>query len=125
MFHLSLIYFLVASPAPSKAPDVIIANNSSSTSLIVTWSHVSTDDFDGQYIGYQITYFALNSDSEFYLATVNYTTNLTELTNLTAFTVYVVTVSAVSSGGVGPKALAIAQTDEAGKIDYFEPIMLI
>ena len=39
------------------------------------------------------------------------------MTNLTAFTDYVVTVSAVSSGGVGPKALTIARTDEAGKID--------
>ena len=75
------------------------------------------DDFNGQYIGYQITYFAVDSESQFHLATVNYTKNFTELTNLTAFTEYVVTVSAVSSGGVGPKALTIARTDEAGKID--------
>ena len=76
---------------------------------------MSEDDFNGQRIGYQITYVTVNSKSDFHLATVNYTMNFTELTNLTAFTEYVVTVSAVSSGGVGPKALIIARTDEAGK----------
>ena len=85
---------------------------------------MSRDYFNGKFIGYQITYVAVNSESEFHLATVNYTMNFTELTNLTAFTEYVVTVSAVSSGGVGPKALTIARTDEGGKIDCFKPIML-
>ena len=78
---------------------------------------MSKEDFNGQCIGYQITYVAADSYSDFHLTTVNYTTNFTELTNLTAFTEYVVTVSGVSSGGVGPKALTIARTDEAGKID--------
>ena len=85
---------------------------------------MSRDYFNGKRIGYQITYVAVNSKSDFHLATLNYTMNFTELTNLTAFTEYVVTVSVVSSGGVGPKALTIARTDEAGKIGCFEPIML-
>ena len=103
------------SSVPSRAPDVIIAYKSSSTSMMVTWSHVSKQYFNGKPIGYKISYYAVGLERKLTFMTVNYTNN-TELTNLTAFTLYVINVSAVSSGGVGPGKTIKARTDNAGAV---------
>ena len=113
MTHFS--HFVLVSLAPSQAPDVIIAYSSSSKSLVVEWSHLSEQDFNGKRIGYKISYYPVGRSWEIRDVTVNYRTNHTELkTNLTVFTEYVITVSAVSSGGVGPGKSTTARTDDAG-----------
>ena len=105
--------------APSQVPDVIIAYNSSSQSLVVEWSHVTKKQFNGKRIGYKISYYPVDRSWEIRNLTVNYRTNHTELTtNLTVFTEYVITVSAVSSGGVGPGISTTARTGDAGRVIY-------
>ena len=104
-------FFLV----PSRAPDLVAARNSSSTSLVVKWSHLSKNHFRGEPIGYQIFYYPANAEKERISMTVNYTTNTKTLTNLTVYTMYVINVLAVSSGGIGPARTARARTDAEGK----------
>ena len=73
--------------------------------------------FNGQCIGYKISYYPVGRSWEIRNVTVNYRTNNTELTtNLTVFTEYVITVSAVSSGGVGPGNSTTARTHDEGTI---------
>ncbi|PFX34734.1 Protein sidekick-1, partial [Stylophora pistillata] len=97
--------------APSRAPDIGTAQNSSSTSLIVKWSHLAEKQFQGQPIGYNIGFYPLNLESELTVISLNCTTNTRTLTNLTVYTMYVINVSAVSSGGIGPANTVKAQTD--------------
>ena len=79
--------------------------------------------FNGNLVGYKISYYPVGLEQNFSFVTVNYTTNSTELNNLTVFTEYVINVSAVSSGGVGPGISITARTDADGrfkmKIGYY------
>ena len=72
------------------------------------------EHFQGQPIGYNITYYPVDLESDVNFTSVNYTTNTTTLTNLTVYTMYVINVSAVSCGGIGPANTAKARTDAAG-----------
>ena len=93
---------------------MVVARNSSSTSMVVRWSHLPEDIFRGQPIGCNITYHPVNLESSFSVLSVNYPTNTTTLTNLTVYTMYVINVSAVSSGGIGPANTVTARTDAEG-----------
>ena len=106
-------FFYLCSSAPARAPDIIVAYNSSSTTLIVTWSHLPKQYFNGEPLGYNVRYHPVGLKRNIRFETVTYT-NLSELTNLSAFTIYVINVSAVSSGGVGPWNTIKARTDDAG-----------
>ena len=108
---------LFSSSAPSRAPDIITAHNSSSTSLIVTWNHLPKQYFKGEPLGYKVTYYPLGLETNISFVAVNYT-NTTALINLAAFTMYVINVSAVSSGGVGPGNTTKARTNDAGINDF-------
>lgn len=106
-----LFFFL----APLLAPDLVTANNSSSTSLLIKWSHLSVEDYQGKPIGYNITYQSTDVKSGIRFVIVNHTTNTTELGSLTIYTMYEIYVAAVSSGGTGPANRVRAQTDAEGK----------
>ena len=93
---------------------MVTAHNSSSTSLVVNWSHLLVKQFQGKPIGYKITFHPVESGIDVSHVSVNYTTNSTTLTNLTAYTMYVIRVSAVSSGGIGPANTVEARTDSEG-----------
>ncbi|KAJ7369345.1 Putative aminophospholipid-translocase [Desmophyllum pertusum] len=95
---------------PSRAPDLVTAYNTSSTSLVVRWSHVKKQYFYGQPIGYKIVYYPLDLESDVISVSVNYTTNITTLADLAVYTMYVINVSAISSGGVGPAKTTKART---------------
>jgi len=71
--------------------------------------------FQGKPIGYNITYYPVDLDSEIRFANVNYTTNTTTLTELNVYTKYAINVSAVSSGGLGPANMTMARTSSEGK----------
>ena len=73
-----------------------------------------TKHFQGQPIGYEITFNPVDLESYINFVSVNYTTNITTLTELTIYTMYVIYVSAVSSGGIGPANTAKARTDAEG-----------
>lgn len=109
---LSGILFLLA---PFRAPTSVISHNASSTNLVVKWSHLLEEDFQGQPIGYIITYHPNDLENDLTSIKVNFTRNSTTLTNLTGYTVYVIKVSAVSSGGIGPANTVKARTDAGGK----------
>ena len=107
--------FIFAPPAPSLVPDFVAVHNKSSTSLIAKWSQLPGEYFQGEPIGYNITYYPVDSKSDKRFVTVNYTLNSSTLSNLTVFTMYVINVSAVSSGGVGPANTVKARTRAEGK----------
>ena len=90
-------------------------HRSSSTSLVVKWSHLQEECLQGQPIGYKINYYPENLEREVKFWSVNYTISVATLTNLTIYTLYIVKVSAVSSGGVGPANTVKAQTGAEGK----------
>ena len=101
--------------APFRAPGKVFAYSSSSTAVIVVWSHLSEEDFQGQPIGYNITYYLVDLEGDVNFVRVNFTTNSTTLTNLAVYVLYVINVSAVSSGGIGPANIVQARTDAAGR----------
>ena len=73
------------------------------------------EHFQGQTIGYNITYYPVDLESDINFVSVNYTTNTTTLTNLSVYTMYVINVKAVSSGGIGPTNTAKARTEAKGR----------
>ena len=75
-------------------------------------------NFQGEPIGYRITYYPVESENDSKVMSLNYTANTTILTNLTVYTVYVINVSAVSSGGIGPAKIAKARTDARGTVVF-------
>ena len=81
----------------------------------VKWNYLLEEDFQGQPIGYNITYYSVDFESGVRFVRVNFTTDTTTLTNLAAYTMYIINVSAVSSGGIGPANTARARTDAAGR----------
>lgn len=95
---------------------------SSSTSLVVKWSHLQEEYFQGRPIGYEINYYPENVEKAVNFWTVNYPKITATLTNLTIYTLYTVKVSAVSSGGIGPANTVKARTGAEGtkvkKIKY-------
>ena len=108
-----LLFFCLA---PSRAPDKVTAQNSSSTSLIIKWSHLAEEQFQGQPSGYKVAFHPANAENNVDFLSLNYTKNTTTLTNLTVYTVYVINVSAVSSGGIGPANAIKVQTDAEGTV---------
>ena len=102
--------------APVRAPGLVTAHNTSSTSLMIKWSHLLRKDFQGKPFGYGISYNSVSSALNTNYVSVSYTTNTTTLTNLTAYTMYIIDVSAVSSGGIGPANTAKARTEAGGNV---------
>ena len=112
-----IISYCFCISAPSRAPFFVIAQTSSSTSLVIKWSHLLEEHFQGQPIGYYVTYFPANFKvilTDF--VNVNLESNNTTLLNLTAHTMYVINVSAVSTEGVGLANTAKARTLAAGNL---------
>ena len=109
----AVMFFLLA---PLQAPDLIRAYNSSSTSLLIKWSHLSFEHFQGEPIGYNITHQSMDVEGGIHFVQVNHTTNTTTLSSLAIYTTYVINVSAVSSGGRGPANMAKARTDAEGVV---------
>lgn len=107
------MFFLLA---PLQAPDLVTAYNSSSTSLLIKWSHLSFEHFQGEPIGYNITYQSMDADGGIHFVQVNHTTNTTTFSSLTIYTMYVIDVSAVSSGGIGPASTIKARTEAGGMV---------
>ena len=116
IFWLNIFFQLIS--APCRAPDLVIAYNLSSTSLVVKWRHLPENYFQGEPISYRITNNPVGSENDINVFSVNYTSNTTTLTNLAVYTLYVINVSAVSSGGIGPANTVKARTGAEGKMVY-------
>ena len=91
---------------PDDPPQNVRGQNSSSTSILVTWDEVSTDEQNGIITGYTITY---HSQTENHNDTVpvNGSVRQTELTNLKKFVNYDITVLASTVKGDGPPSAPI------------------
>ena len=111
-------HFFQLISAPCRAPDLVIAYNLSSTSLVVKWRHLPENYFQGEPISYRITNNPVGSENDINVFSVNYTSNTTTLTNLAVYTLYVINVSAVSSGGIGPANTVKARTGAKGKMVF-------
>ena len=99
------------SSVPSRPPDFVTAYNTSSTSLVVKWSHVPRQYFGEKPIGYNIHYSAF-VETDYKHKRVNYKTNTTTLTKLHVYAKYIIVVAAVSSDGEGPVEVVYALTGE-------------
>ena len=99
------------SSAPSRAPDLVTAHNTSSTSLVVKWSHVPRQYFDGKPIGYNIHY-VCRADKDIKIVSVSSATNTITLSNLHVYSMYYVAVAAVNSEGEGPATKIFVSTGE-------------
>ena len=99
------------SSVPSRAPKLVTAYNTSSTSLVVKWSHVPRQYFRGKPIGYNV-YFIPYWDDGFPFVRVNYTINTITLTNLYFYTEYYIAVAPVNSAGEGPAESTRTTTGE-------------
>ena len=108
--------------APSQAPGLVTAHNCTSSSLKVKWSHLPMENFQGQPIGYYITYQSVDFENDINFVRVNHTTNTTKLSSLATYTMYVINVSAVSSGGIGPANTAKARTNAEGAVAIYSRI---
>jgi len=86
---------------PGAAPASVSGQNSSSTSILVTWDEVPADEQNGNITGYTITY---NSQTENDNGTVPAGPNdrQKELTGLKEFVKYNITVFASTVKGDGP-----------------------
>ena len=117
-FDLLMVIFLVlilcSLLAPFRAPESVTVHSSSSTRLKVKWSYLPEKDFQGQPLGYSLTYHPVDLEIELKFMSVNNMMNTTTLTNLAVYTMYVINVSAVSSGGVGPAKTGKGRTGAEG-----------
>lgn len=82
---------------------------------MVKWTRLPEEHFQGQPIGYQITFHSVDLENDHNIVRVNHTKSTTILTNLTVYTMYFISVSAVSSGGVGPAKTLKARTGAEGR----------
>jgi len=100
---------------PDDHPQNVRGQNSSSTSILVTWDEVPAEQQNGIITGYTITY---HSQTENHNGTVlvNGSVLQTELTNLKEFVNYDITVLASTVKGDGPlTAPLVVRTDQDSK----------
>ena len=104
-------------PEPA-APESVTGQNSSSTSILVTWDEVPADQQNGIITGYTITYTS-QTENDNGSVQVNGSVRQTELTYLKEYVNYHITVFASSVKGDGPASDPIVvRTDQASKLSF-------
>ena len=89
------------SSEPDGAQQNVQGQNSSSTSILVTWNEVLADDRNGIITSYNITYKS-QTENDNGNVQVNGSVRQTELTNLKEYVKYNITVLASTVKGDGP-----------------------
>ena len=91
--------------------------NTSSTSILVSWEEVQTELRNGIITGYNITYQSLtDNDNGVVLAGPN--DRQANLTGLKEFVKYNISVVAFTVKGDGPPSVIVVRTDQDSKINY-------
>ena len=91
--------------------------NTSSTSILVSWEEVQTELRNGIISGYNITYQSLTeNDNGVVLAGPN--DRQANLTGLKEFVKYNISVVAFTVKGDGPPSVIVVRTDQDSKINY-------
>jgi len=97
---------------PGVAPESVTGQNSSSTSILVMWDEVPTDQQNGIITGYTITYKS-QTENDNGGVQVNASVRQTELTDLKEYVNYNITVFASTVKGEGPASDPIVvRTDQ-------------
>ena len=96
---------------PDGAPHNVTGQNSSSTSILVTWNEVSAAQQNGIITGYTITYQSQTENDSGYVQVNGYLPQ-TELTNLKEYVNYNITVFATTAIGDGPPSNPIVVTTD-------------
>jgi len=119
--HCKINLFWTFLSEPDGAPQNVIGQNSSSTSILVTWDEVPADKQNGIITGYTITYQSqTENDNESVLVGAN--NRRKNLTGLKEYVNYNITVFASTVKGNGPAndPVIVVRTDQDSKYLIFE-----
>ena len=107
-------YVLICLSEPDGAPQNVKGQNTSSTSISVSWKAVQADLQNGIITGYNITY---QSQTETYNGVVEAGPNdrQANLTGLKEFFKYNISVFAFTVKGDGPLSIIVVRTDQDSK----------
>lgn len=119
-YHTQPLISVFLQTEPSKAPSTVIAFNTSSTSIAVTWGEVPIGYLHGILQGYVIQYKKLQNLANNNWTTFTISANISNatITSLDKYTHYVIKVMAFTVVGRGPSRNVTVSTDEDGKLDY-------
>lgn len=109
---------------PIEIPSNVSAVNTSSTSLLVNWTHIENINWRGIPLGYRIYYWSPELPLEPVLNTTALPSmNYFELKSLSKYTTYCLNVTAFNSGGDGNSSNALClKTDQDGKVVFLNRI---
>ena len=109
-----MFYVLISLSEPDGAPQNVKGQNTSSTSISVSWEAVVADLQNGIITGYNITY---QSQTENDNGVVEAGRNdlQANLTGLKEFVKYNISVVAFTAKGDGPPSIIVVRTDEDSK----------
>ena len=102
---------------PDGAPQNVTGQNTSSTSILVSWKAVQAELQNGIITGYNITYESqTENDNGVVLAGSN--DRQANLTGLKEFVKYNISVVAFTVKGDGPPSVIVVRTDQDSKLNY-------
>ena len=114
-YYIHVTQLLTSLSEPDGAPQNVQGQNSSSTSILVTWDEVPADQQNGIITGYTITYKS-QTENDNGGVQVNGSVRQTELINLKEYADYNITVFASTVKGDGPASVPIVvRTDQDSK----------
>ena len=111
-------YVLISLSEPDGAPQNVKGQNTSSTSISVSWEAVQADRQNGIITGYNITY---QSQTENHNGVVEAGPNdlQANLTRLKEFVKYNISVVAFTVKGDGPPSIIVVRTGQDRKLIFF------
>ena len=110
------IIFLAIFLVPSSAPPNLRVNDTTSTSILVTWSEVPVEDRNGIIISYNVSYQAMVDGSSTFTKQISAPALQANLTGLIKDTSYSISVLASTIEGDGSYSNAtIVQTNQDSK----------
>ena len=111
---MQMFYVLISLSEPDGAPQNVQGQNTSSTSISVSWEAVLADRQNGIITGYNITYQSQteNDNGVVEAGPNDLQANLTELKE---FVKYNISVVAFTAKGDGPPSIIVVRTDEDSK----------
>ena len=108
---------MVSLSEPDGAPQNVTGQNTSSTSILVSWEEVQAELRNGIITGYNITYQSLTeNDNGFAQAGPN--DHQANLTGLKEFVEYYISVVPFTVKGDGPPSVIVVRTNQDSKFKY-------
>ena len=114
---------LVLLSEPDGAPQNVTGENTSSTSILVTWEEVQAELRNGIITGYNITYQSL-TENDNGIVEAGPNDRQANLTELKEFVEYNISVVAFSVKGDGPPSVIVVRTDQDSKSNNLNVLSL-